>query len=102
MVRGVVRGSSAAGWCGRQSGVRGGSAAVHVPDAVCGETSWVAVSCTRDDAPVPELLTARLRLRPWRDNDLDPLAEMYADPEVMRYSSGRPPCGRRAGPVPKR
>ncbi|MET9762717.1 GNAT family N-acetyltransferase [Streptomyces sp. NPDC006372] len=34
---------------------------------------------------MPELLTARLRLRPWRDDDLDPLAEMYADPEVMRY-----------------
>ncbi|MFD9042533.1 GNAT family N-acetyltransferase [Streptomyces bottropensis] len=34
---------------------------------------------------MPELFTARLRLRPWRDDDLDPLAEMYADPEVMRY-----------------
>jgi RimJ/RimL family protein N-acetyltransferase len=38
-----------------------------------------------DDASVPELRTARLSLRPWRDDDLDPLAEMYADPEVMRY-----------------
>ncbi|MBE4741863.1 MULTISPECIES: GNAT family N-acetyltransferase [Streptomyces] len=34
---------------------------------------------------MPELLTARLRLRPWRDDDLDLLAEMHADPEVMRY-----------------
>ncbi|GAB2756498.1 GNAT family N-acetyltransferase [Streptomyces bullii] len=34
---------------------------------------------------MPEILTARLRLRPWRDDDLDPLAEMNADPEVMRY-----------------
>nr|WP_106434246.1 GNAT family N-acetyltransferase [Streptomyces viridochromogenes] len=34
---------------------------------------------------MPELLTPRLRLRPWRDDDLDPLAEMYADSEVMRY-----------------
>jgi RimJ/RimL family protein N-acetyltransferase len=38
-----------------------------------------------DDAAVPELHTARLRLRPWCDEDLDALAEMYADPEVMRY-----------------
>lgn len=29
--------------------------------------------------------TARLRLRPWRDEDLDRLAQIYADPEVMRY-----------------
>jgi RimJ/RimL family protein N-acetyltransferase len=29
--------------------------------------------------------TRRLRLRPWRDDDLDRLAEIYADPEVMRY-----------------
>lgn len=34
---------------------------------------------------MPELLTPRLRLRPWRDDDLEPLAAMYADPEVMRY-----------------
>ncbi|MFF0746972.1 GNAT family N-acetyltransferase [Streptomyces sp. NPDC004111] len=34
---------------------------------------------------MPELLTARLRLRPWRDDDLDPLTAMHADPEVMRY-----------------
>jgi len=29
--------------------------------------------------------TARLILRPWKDEDLDPFAEMCADPEVMRY-----------------
>ncbi|WP_340378136.1 GNAT family N-acetyltransferase [Streptomyces sp. SS7] len=35
--------------------------------------------------PHPELPTERLLLRQWRDTDLDPLAEMEADPEVMRY-----------------
>jgi RimJ/RimL family protein N-acetyltransferase len=34
---------------------------------------------------VPTLETARLRLRPWRDDDLDAYASMCADPEVMRY-----------------
>ena len=32
-----------------------------------------------------ELATPRLILRGWRDGDLDPLAAMNADPEVMRY-----------------
>ena len=32
-----------------------------------------------------ELETDRLRLRMWREDDLDPYAEMCADPEVMRY-----------------
>ncbi|WP_218001850.1 GNAT family N-acetyltransferase [Microtetraspora malaysiensis] len=32
-----------------------------------------------------ERLTERLRLRMWRDDDLDPLAAMDGDPEVMRY-----------------
>ncbi|GAA0784817.1 N-acetyltransferase [Roseibium denhamense] len=31
------------------------------------------------------LETNRLILRSWRDDDLDPLAEICADPEVMRY-----------------
>ncbi|WP_269584879.1 GNAT family N-acetyltransferase [Roseibium sp. Sym1] len=31
------------------------------------------------------LQTERLILRPWKDGDLDPFAEMCADPEVMRY-----------------
>jgi len=29
--------------------------------------------------------TARLRLRPFRESDLDDLARLYADPQVMRY-----------------
>ncbi|WP_341846370.1 GNAT family N-acetyltransferase [Streptomyces regalis] len=33
----------------------------------------------------PERRTERLLLRQWRDIDLDPLAAMDADPEVMRY-----------------
>ena len=32
-----------------------------------------------------EIHTARLLLRGWRDEDLDPLAALNADPEVMRY-----------------
>jgi len=32
-----------------------------------------------------ELRTPRLLLRQWRDDDLDTLALIYADPEVMRY-----------------
>lgn len=32
-----------------------------------------------------ELDTPRLRLRPWRDTDLDPLAALCADPAVMRH-----------------
>ena len=34
---------------------------------------------------IPCLQTNRLRLRPWRDDDLDALAAMNADPEVMRH-----------------
>jgi RimJ/RimL family protein N-acetyltransferase len=34
---------------------------------------------------VIELSTERLLLRQWRDDDLDVLVPMYADPEVMRY-----------------
>jgi len=32
-----------------------------------------------------ELETPRLKLRAWHDEDLDPLAQLCADPEVMRY-----------------
>jgi len=36
---------------------------------------------------VTELLTERLRLRPWRDDDLEPYVAINADPEVTRYLS---------------
>src|SRR5690606_10273601 len=36
-------------------------------------------------ASLPELRTARLLLRPWRDEDLEPYARLNADPEVMRH-----------------
>lgn len=35
--------------------------------------------------------TPRLALRPWTDDDLEPLTEIHTDPEVMRYvGDGRP------------
>jgi RimJ/RimL family protein N-acetyltransferase len=34
---------------------------------------------------VSDLATDRLKLRQWRDADLQPFAELNADPEVMRY-----------------
>lgn len=38
----------------------------------------------------PSIETERLLLRPWREEDLDPYAEICADPAVMRYiGSGR-------------
>ncbi|MGH9049998.1 MAG: GNAT family N-acetyltransferase [Acidimicrobiia bacterium] len=37
-----------------------------------------------------ELRTARLRLRRWRDEDLDGYARICADPEVMRHLGGKP------------
>jgi RimJ/RimL family protein N-acetyltransferase len=33
----------------------------------------------------PTLTTPRLLLRPWRDDDLEPMARILGDPEVMRY-----------------
>ena len=36
------------------------------------------------------LITARLRLEPFEDHHLDGLNAMNADPEVMRYLTGRP------------
>jgi RimJ/RimL family protein N-acetyltransferase len=35
-----------------------------------------------------EIETARLRLRPWREGDLDAYSRMCADPGVMRYMPG--------------
>lgn len=34
---------------------------------------------------MPEIITPRLVLRRWRDDDLLPMAEINADPEVMRW-----------------
>lgn len=36
----------------------------------------------------PELRTDRLLLRPWRESDCEPFAQLNADPEVMRYLQG--------------
>lgn len=38
-----------------------------------------------DPMETPTLETDRLRLRPWRATDIDELARMSADPDVMRY-----------------
>jgi RimJ/RimL family protein N-acetyltransferase len=38
---------------------------------------------------VAELRTERLLLRQWRDEDLEPFAELNADPETMRYFPAR-------------
>ena len=35
-----------------------------------------------------ELTTSRLKLRRWRDEDLEPFAALNADPEVMRHFPG--------------
>ena len=34
---------------------------------------------------VPEILTRRLRLRGWREGDVELMAAIYAEPEVVRY-----------------
>ena len=42
-----------------------------------------------------ELETERLKLRMWRESDLDDYAELTADPLVMRYlQPGKPPFTR--------
>jgi RimJ/RimL family protein N-acetyltransferase len=33
----------------------------------------------------PVIVTRRLVLRPWREDDLDPYAQIFGDPEVTRY-----------------
>jgi RimJ/RimL family protein N-acetyltransferase len=35
-----------------------------------------------------ELVTPRLLLRQWRDDDVEPLVALNADPEVSRYLGG--------------
>jgi len=42
----------------------------------------------------PLIETDRLRLRLFRPEDLDPLASMFSDPEVMRYVADGKPAGR--------
>ena len=37
------------------------------------------------DRQLPELRSARLRLRPWRERDLDAFAAINADPRVMQH-----------------
>jgi RimJ/RimL family protein N-acetyltransferase len=44
---------------------------------------------TRWLAMVEDLLTERLRLRPWTLEDLIPLSALFAKPEVWRYPFGR-------------
>lgn len=39
-------------------------------------------------ADAPTLRTARLVLRPWRDDDLEPFARMTADPRVQEHFPG--------------
>jgi RimJ/RimL family protein N-acetyltransferase len=43
---------------------------------------------------IPTLRTARLRLRPLREDDLDAYATMCADPEVMRFIGAGGPIDR--------
>ncbi len=46
--------------------------------------TFVREATPRDRDP-PVIETERLRLRPWRDDDLDAYAALCADPEVMRW-----------------
>jgi RimJ/RimL family protein N-acetyltransferase len=46
------------------------------------------------DKPVPVIETMRLRLRGFTDDDLDALADIYADPDVMLYMPGGKPVPR--------
>lgn len=45
---------------------------------------------SREPTQIPRLSTQRLRLRPSRIDDLDPLAAMWGDPEHVRYIGNRP------------
>lgn len=46
------------------------------------------MSCPLERLGIPTLETERLRLRPWRESDLDPYLELTSDPEVMRHLGG--------------
>ena len=52
----------------------------------------VVAEAPADNSRVIE--TARLRLRMFRPEDLDDLAELFADPDVMRYVADGKPAGR--------
>lgn len=56
--------------------------------AVLGATPTALRRGESSRTSAPTLETARLRLRPIRDDDLDALAAMLADPEVMKHSVG--------------
>jgi RimJ/RimL family protein N-acetyltransferase len=43
---------------------------------------------------IPEVTTARLRLRGFRESDFDAYAAIMADPEVTRFLGGGPPLSR--------
>jgi len=53
------------------------------PDSLLVVRRWLAMR---------EMFTARLRLRRLEDGDVDWVAKMHQDPEVMRYISFRPPA----------
>jgi RimJ/RimL family protein N-acetyltransferase len=54
-----------------------------MPDAPCGSTA-----CHHHRVEVPELRTERLLMRDWRETDLEPFAQLNADPEVMEFLQG--------------
>jgi RimJ/RimL family protein N-acetyltransferase len=57
------------------------------------DTRMMSDTRGRETRRIPELETARLRLRAWRDDDLDALTRLNADPLVMRHM-GRGPMTR--------
>src|SRR5438270_13521112 len=62
---------------GRAQGVRAAAGDVPEPDGRPPRREEIAVAVA--------LRTARLLLRGWRDEDVEPFAMMSADPEVLRY-----------------
>lgn len=46
------------------------------------------------ELPIPEVNTARLRLRGFRESDLDAYAEIMADPDVTRFLGAGPTLSR--------